>query len=206
MLERIKSHWVDFALLPDRPVMLNVGAGCGDFALDLLNRTNGTIVCVEPFAEENGLRPFSRHCQVRRVAVDLDGGHGTGWLMFNFYPQHMASTSVTHRLAPITKDGCRSVVRPAIALEDLLAEFAEIDYANFDLEGAEWELFESIDPALLCKIHQFSIQFHTDVAGENWSTRLAAIVVRLADTWNAAHMSDHNDFWCYSEAWFGPRG
>ena len=58
MIERVlTSHLVDFELLNADSIIVNCGAGDGDFARILHARTGATVHCYEPFPEENRLAP-----------------------------------------------------------------------------------------------------------------------------------------------------
>ena len=196
MIENVLSHWVDFEPLNEKSVILNCGAGSGDFAKILGERTLAIIRCYEPFPEENGLTPAAA-LMVHRCAV----GRLTDFAPIAFCPNHMQSSSLHRRSVPINKTGMTIRLIPVRSLDDILAEVERVDYLNLDIEGEEWDIMDS-HPIALEKILQLSVQFHTDVIGaEFWRVRLAEIIRYMSRTCEYV-VGPHSAKWQWLEVWF----
>ena len=196
MIERVlTSHLVDFELLNADSIIVNCGAGDGDFARILHARTGATVHCYEPFPEENRLAP-DYGLRIYPFAI----GEMSGIKTMFFSPNHLQGSSLHARTVPINTLGQNSREVLVLSLDSVLGRWGQVDYVNLDIEGEEWWIMET-RPAALGKIKQLCVQFHTDVGGSEWPQRLEKIIANMAQSFSSV-VSPHNEHWCYLEVLF----
>jgi FkbM family methyltransferase len=144
-----------------RPRILDLGANHGGFAREASERLGAEVRMVEAnpklcaeLSTPGSLPVF--HCAVTDK---------TGWIAFNLALNDEGSSILT--LPPKSKFDCvltETITVPTRTIASLLEEIGwdHVDLIKMDIEGAEVCVLNALEPALLDRIGQLSIEFHGD--------------------------------------------
>jgi len=172
-------------------VILDVGAGIGDFAL-LASRLFGKsrVLAFEPYPEsfeilEENLAANGAH-NVETTPLGVAGrGVNQRWLSPGAHGASSVSADVDEANAP------EPVVAEFITLDAALARFGvdRVAFLKMDVEGAEFEIFRDAADETLARIDRISLEYH-DGEGrdhEEIAARLASSGFRVTRRPSRAH-------------------
>lgn len=137
------------------PVLLDLGACEGDFTRHFIaTYPDATVVMVEA---NRSLYPKLARVLSPRVSsiwAAVSGRKGSLTFTEDLSSIHCGSwvfDTAEHR---------SSYDVPSITLDDLVQSVGQVDLVKMDVEGAEWEIIETVSPAALDRIAQMTIEFH----------------------------------------------
>ena len=190
-LVRIGSDWGGWSIpddvLDSSSICYCAGAG-GDVSFDLgvMKRYGATIRCFDPFeifgrqAMElaDGDPRFSFH----EIAITAQDGP---LLMYGRQDEIEGAVSAANIYR--TRD---SFVRPGRSLSSLMKEFGDprIDLLKLDIEGSEYEVLESLDPASL-GVKVLCVEFHHTSS----AARALSIIKRLGRDYELVRRVDRGE-------------
>ena len=150
--------------IQDGWVVLDIGAGLGDFAVSVAHAHPHCVVyAYEPFPESFQLLQknlqLNQIQNVKAAPCAIGGQAGTTQLQL-ITPeavQHSTASAGGHERSGITVD--------SITLAQVFSEqkIDHIDYVKMDCEGAEYETFFNASPATLAKIKHICLEHHDGV-------------------------------------------
>ncbi len=184
------------APLPDRPVVVDIGANVGFFSLFVASRyPRATVAAVEPIpgncrqlARNIGLNPQAA-LQYRQAAVY---GH-TGSIELSFEAAEDFTTAASVFSHPASRSETLEVA--CFSLADLLDEFGfdRCDLMKMDCEGAEYAALYGASAEVLARFDQMVIEVHRAegpeeniaslarfLAGNGFATRTAGDILYAA--------------------------
>lgn len=146
----------DWCPIENPKVIVDLGAHFGDTTLYYHVRfPEATIIAVEPSPENYArlIKHTSAIASIKPVQAAVGASNGTIEL-------NLGSSSLGHSVM-VRKDSLQSVTVPLITLKDLLSQHAidKADLIKFDVEGAEFDIFKSINPADYSKAYIGEIHF-----------------------------------------------
>jgi FkbM family methyltransferase len=137
--------------------VLDCGAHVGSFALWVSRNQDARIVCVEPNPSvfpllQGNLLPLGNRVRAWQLAVGGQAG------MRTLHDQGFAAASSFERRSP---RGQRFSVE-TITLDELLdrSDFPTVDLLKMDIEGAEREVFDTVQPQTLRRIGAAIVEWH----------------------------------------------
>jgi FkbM family methyltransferase len=137
--------------------VIDCGAHVGSFALWVSCNKNARIVCVEPNPSvfpllQNNVLPLGDRVRVWPLAVAGQAG------MRTLHDQGFAAASSFQRRSPRGQDFSVE----AITLDELVdrSDFSTVDLLKMDIEGAEQEVFDAVQPQTLRRIGAAIIEWH----------------------------------------------
>lgn len=140
-------------ILPHGAVVFDVGAHIGSFSVAVHDKyTDAVLIAFEPhpdnfaFLQKNA--PFAR-CINKAIA----GSAGTVHL-----GDHEASPSYA-----LSDSG---IAVEAVTLGSHIAQVPHVDLLKVDVEGAEREIFENLEPDMLAKVDRIVMEIHSPHKGE----------------------------------------
>ena len=150
--------------IEDGWVVIDVGAGLGDFAISVARtRPNSTVYAYEPFPESFSLLEANLHLnQVQNVAAFPHAlGAQTGLVDLHI----VSPEAVQHTTASEDGRAITSVRVPGVTLDQVFAEQAlsGCDYLKMDCEGAEYDILFNAGDATLRKIKHLCLEYHDGV-------------------------------------------
>lgn len=157
MLITLETHTLFDDPLGRDSVVVDLGANRGLFARAVVQRFGCRCLAVETVPELSTAIPALPGLTVVNAAIA--GFDGAIDLNISSHPE--ASTIMANPGAGRVLRTCRV---PALRLASLLAAHGidRIDLLKVDIEGAEVELFQSMDDSSLAKIGQISCEFHDE--------------------------------------------
>jgi FkbM family methyltransferase len=145
---------------------IDVGAQVGSFTLWLACRSTARVFSIEPNPETysvlvRNIDAGGLSSRVRSAQVALGGQAGERTLYVHKFSE------ATSLLA--TLDGETQIAVPAVTLRTLIADsgFPRVDLLKIDVEGAEWEVFESLRQGDLDSVATLLVEWHP-VSGHSY--------------------------------------
>ena len=143
--------------------VVDIGAHIGTFTLTAAAAVSpGRVLACEPEPGNYSLLSenvsLNKATHVTLIHKAIAGSAGS-------LPFHVVEGRRTgmHSLLPVhERFTTRTIQVPAITLEQLLTQekVERIDFLKLDCEGAEHQIFDSLDDGLLSKIRQIAMEFH----------------------------------------------
>lgn len=173
--------------------VIDVGGNVGAFALLAASQARqGCVISVEPVESnfrllernlaDNG---FQHATAVRAAIVGSDAKQTTIYLS--------PLGSGHHTLLPALADGATGSEQvEAIRLDQLLARFELpcCDFLKIDAEGAEFDIFQNMTPALAARIDRLAVEYHTR-SERSKRDEAARLLLRLEELgFQIAHYTD----------------
>lgn len=145
--------------LPDRPVVIDIGANIGAFCILVrLHRPHVTLVAYEPHPVNYSLlkenAPFA---ELHQEAVA--GSRGTSHITAE-------GSEVAFRLSQ------EGIPVSAVTLGDVLASRPRADLLKVDIEGAEYEVFSAAPVGILNSVQRVVMEIHDATRFEWFAERL----------------------------------
>ena len=150
-------------------VVVDAGANIGVTAVVLADRFKGRILCLEPVPENcDWLRRNLERNAVSRaeiLPIGLAGRTRRDWLWR--HPEYSVSGHFDSDLRPQAHAGMVGSQADFLSLADLLVQTQaeEIVLLKLDVEGAEHEIIEALDPATARRILQITLEAHEQGLG-----------------------------------------
>lgn len=168
MLDRVSQHTFLPGLLSGNPVVIDLGANKGGFALPMLAR-GCRVIAVEPVPElAAALR--AKGVEVREAAITGSGG-GRVALTYDLGRDADMTGSVMGLAvvgALLTESATRKTVEvPTLSLDEIV--HTGVDLVKVDIEGAELDALLNAKPETLNRIGQIAVEFH-----DFWYPQLSA--------------------------------
>ena len=171
---RLEYTPAGFSIGPE-DVVVDIGANRGVFVALAACKTNGPILAFEPDSDNfaalerlvgsNGLN----HVELHGEAVAATSG---------YVRLYKASSHTRHTLIGkdvLTGEGLgKSVVVPAVSLDDALKHLPKVDFLKMDCEGAEFEVIPCANRSTLRKVARVVMEYHDYKEAED--------VVKLVNT------------------------
>lgn len=142
--------------------VVDIGAGLGDFSVYAGRRCpRGQVHAYEPFPESFALLQenlaLNGLTNVRAYPYAVGGAATTGTLTL-----YATGAAVQHRTAGAAA-AAPAVSVACFALAAVLADLPQVDLLKLDVEGAEYEILFTAEPAVLAKIRRLSMEVHDGV-------------------------------------------
>jgi len=173
----VEEHYIVTSALSEKSTVFDLGANLGRFSTELAEQFHCVCVALEP-APENVAR-IPGHPRVRVVQGAIAGRAGTGELQ-------LAADCTANRLIPshergAPSAGARSITVPLLDYPALLkrASIQKVDLLKVDVEGAEWDFFDSLTDPDLLSIGQITVEFHDFVQELGEARRTWPVYQRL---------------------------
>jgi FkbM family methyltransferase len=156
---------MDFVKVEKDDVVLDIGANLGMFSVYAQNFYPSRVIAVEPGPEEypclvENLKTF-KNAETLKYAVT----NKTGKLSFSSTVEGVSNhISDTFDVAQYGNHIYQTVEVDGIDINDLIkeAKLDKIDYLKVDCEGAELDIFNSIDKDYLKKnVRKIAVEYHT---------------------------------------------
>ena len=150
--------------IKDGWVVLDIGAGLGDFAICVASRhPHSTVYAYEPFPEsftmlENNLNLN----QVQNVKIFPHAVSG----QVGFIDLHIVSKEAVQQSTAFGLDGSQSSIQvQSTTLDHILDEIqsGKCDYLKMDCEGAEYNILFSASDSALQRIKHICLEYHDGV-------------------------------------------
>jgi FkbM family methyltransferase len=163
LAETILEIWYDRVYTGDfyRPrsgdVVIDAGANVGLFCVWLARQQPGCcVLAFEPFAENHRLLEEN----IRAARVSNVGAHraGLGGATGRGVMESVGARSLDHRMHEGAGDGSVPVYSFADALK--LAKADRIALFKIDIEGSEYDLFETAEAPDIALVDRFAIEYH----------------------------------------------
>ena len=154
----VEEHYIVTSVLSERSTVVDLGANLGRLSSELADRFHCSCVALEP-APENVAR-IPTHPRVQVVQGAIAPKSGTGELQ-------LATDCTANRLAlagnvDAPSGNAASITVALFDYPSLLqaAGVRKVDLLKVDVEGAEWDFFDSLTDADLLSIGQITVEFH----------------------------------------------
>ncbi len=155
-IDKIAEHSYVRDWLGPAPVIVDLGANTGRFALAAISRYNARVYAAEaqPDLYESLADLRNPALKVKHVAIAGKNGE----LVLNVYADRCASTGPQLT----TGESSRAVIVPAQTLGDFLNEsgVTSVDLLKVDIEGSELEVLAEVSDAVLLSARQITVEFH----------------------------------------------
>lgn len=159
------------AQLPPAPVVVDIGANIGCFALALLGiRPQAQVAAYD--ASPSAIAALTSNIAANHAQSQVAVHHGavtgpaeprTVWL--NEHVGDLCTSSLLDRGA--ARESMHRVEVPALALSTILSAYpGDVDLLKMDVEGAEYGIIEATPIPLLAKVRRMVIEYH-DVPGHD---------------------------------------
>lgn len=155
------------AILPDNPLIIDVGANAGFFDVLLLSKIkNAQIYAYEPLSSNVELMRSLAASNQRfdmSVAISPFAVTGTSCEMLRIYAQDTEENQV---VASSVKDfnihNVKEIWVPAISFSEIMADMpkAKVDLLKMDCEGSEYDIIFNTPPEIICRIETMLIEVH----------------------------------------------
>ncbi|NTU83391.1 MAG: FkbM family methyltransferase [Chloroflexales bacterium] len=172
-----------------RGVVIDIGAGLGDFAIMVAKRhPQARVLAFEPFPESAALCrrnvALNAAANISLIECAVGGSSGTASLDI--------SSPESVQYSTVSGAGSSSVAVQKRTLAEVFAEHGidRCDLLKLDCEGAEFEILLTLDPALIARIEGISLEYHDGAGGHNHQELMAALGragYRLAQVTNPVH-------------------
>jgi len=157
----IRGHTFYSPALGDRPRVLDLGANRGEFAREVSERFGADVRTVEANPElYRDLSTRGRFPALHCAVMDEEGA-----IEFNLASNDEGSSIL--ELPPQSDLNCvlrETVTVPARTVASILGDIGwdSVDLVKMDIEGAEICVLDSLEPEILGRVKQFTIEFHSD--------------------------------------------
>jgi FkbM family methyltransferase len=175
-------------VLPDNPVVIDIGANAGFFDVLLLSKIkNAQIYAYEPISGNvERMRGIAAANQTFARCVIIHSAAVTGKPseMLRMYAQDMVDNQVVaSSLQGFNSDNTKELWVPAVSLADILSKIAQtnVDLLKMDCEGSEYDIIGNTPPDLLRRIERMLIEVH-DIDNQNNIQEFSEYLVRLGYT------------------------
>ncbi|HUX29153.1 MAG TPA: FkbM family methyltransferase [Thiobacillus sp.] len=166
-IDRMGHHPMDLDSVPERPFVIDGGAGSDD-SHHYLNRVFGErpeahVLCIEPMAAEAAILLNTEWAKAGRLWVWQ--AYLTASPMIRpcyHWNEHRQWSRVT-RLEEFSQKPAGSVDVMPVTLEAVLACSPRVDVLKLDIEGNEVELLEGVSKYALAAIGQINVEWHPGV-------------------------------------------
>jgi FkbM family methyltransferase len=145
--------------------ILDIGAGLGDFSLDVANGCPASVVhAYEPSPESFGLLEDNlRMNSIANVRTFPEAINSTGETVALDISR---AAAVQHSIVAASREG--TVLVPAITLDAVLDRLeGPCDLLKMDCEGAEYEILLTATDSALSRIHRIVMEYHNDSTGHD---------------------------------------
>jgi FkbM family methyltransferase len=168
----VEEHYIVTSALSEKSTVVDLGANLGRFSCALAERFHCSCVALEP-APENAAH-IPQHPRVRVVQGAIAAKSGAGELQ-------LASDCTANRLALPGNGNAASITVALLDYSSLLqaAGIRQVDLLKVDVEGAEWDFFDSLTDADLLSIGQITVEFHDFIEELGEARRTWKIYQRL---------------------------
>lgn len=160
-----KNHQIDFNHIDENSIIVDAGACHGIFIDFIRSKLNCKIYAIEPCKSNFKFLQDKSYVNVDLLNVALVGKTNTPYVDFKEYlglPEwgSIYDKKLAHKHGKF-KGLLQYKVKTA-QMKDVFESFgvSHIDYLKLDIEGAEFDVFHSMDMAMSSKIHQFSAEIH----------------------------------------------
>lgn len=192
-LRNVSGHTFYAKAIGPSSTVLDFGANLGVFSHHLASQYGCNVVAVE--AHPGLCSSIERTVRVRALNYAIADKDGTAL----FYESCRADAGTT--VGPKPNSTGRTVQVEARTLASLMAELGleEVDLLKVDIEGAEIQLFESVDECNLNRVKQISVEFHDSVPIPNVSPFEVQRVVNKIRSFGfgGVPMKHHNFDWFF---------
>ena len=160
MFTQIRGHTVYSPALNKDSVILDLGANHGEFAKQMSDLFGGTYYVVEANPDLSNELAFDGRFSVLNYAVT----DSEGPISFNLAHNDEGSSILTlpkqNALNCVLRE---TVIVQAKRLQSIISELgiSKIDLLKMDIEGAEVSVLASLEPEILQRIGQITVEFHS---------------------------------------------
>ncbi len=172
-------------VLPDNPVVIDIGANAGFFDILLLSKTkNAQIYAYEPLSsniERMRSVASSNHMFDKCVTINPFAVTGTPCEMLRLYAQDTEDNQVVaSSLKGFNNDNTKELWIQAISLSEIVSGMpgTAVDLLKMDCEGAEYDIIFNTPPDIVCQIKTMLIEVH-DIDNENNVEKFSQYLERL---------------------------
>ena len=150
---RVEGHSFLRGVLDAQSVVVDLGINQANFAGDMHALTGCRVLGVEAVPELAANAPNHDWLRVENVAIA--GADGT-------VTMHLNQTGDATLRPDMSEDDVTTVEVRATTLENFLAahDVERVDLLKIDIEGAEFELFDTAPDTVLERLAQITIEFH----------------------------------------------
>jgi len=168
----VEEHYFATSALSEKSTVVDLGANLGRFSCALAERFDCSCVALEPAPENAARIPIHPRMLVVQGAIAPQSGFGEFQL---------AEDCTANRL---TLPGNGNAASITVALLDYpfllhVAGIQRVDLLKVDVEGAEWDFFDSLTDANLLSIGQITVEFHDFIEELGESRRTWQVYQRL---------------------------
>lgn len=155
-LMAVGGHSIDLDLLPEAPLVLDVGCRYFNFSSELLNlRPNARVICLDPALDIVEVPDDSRITFFRKALVETD--QSSVWLTWEGDGSRASLEPEPGVLCGLENLG-GAVAVPTISFRKILSDFGcHFDLIKFDCEGSEFAILENWPGPVATQI---SVEFH----------------------------------------------
>lgn len=160
MFTQVRGHTVYSPALNKDSMVLDLGANRGEFAKQMSDLFGGTYHLVEANPElSNELAIDGRFSVLNYAVTDSEGP-----ISFNLANNDEGSSILTlpkqNALNCVLRE---TVIVQAKRLESIISELgiSKIDLLKMDIEGSEVSVLATLDPGILERIGQITVEFHS---------------------------------------------
>lgn len=154
-------------MLPESPVVIDVGANAGFFDIILLSKVKkATIYAYEPMpANVKALQRTIEQNPAIQSSVKLFQMAVTGLPLAQldlFAAAEENSQVVASRFANFNENNTQKITVPCITLSDIIQQnqLETIDLLKLDCEGSEYDIIYHTDPALIRRVRRMVVEVH----------------------------------------------
>jgi FkbM family methyltransferase len=184
MIHVCEGHRIDFDRMPNVPLVVDAGACQGTF-MDFVNQYGSSeMYAIEP-CKSHVTRLKAKYPKIEIYNKALVGSRGPDVVKFYEYvgmPKWASTYDRRHAVKnhPKLRDILEYDVK-TIRISDIFKVLCvdHIDYLKLDIEGAEFDVFYSMDTDISSKIYQFSAEIHKIDKNESDIKDLIKYVKRL---------------------------
>ncbi|SHF98590.1 FkbM family methyltransferase [Vibrio gazogenes] len=142
-----ESFFIEKILSPTNPrLCIDIGANVGDYTVELLSKTNASIVSFEPLPTAfQKLTEATKNAQERVTLENKGVGKAADVLTIHYNPNALAHASFSEEVKKVSYvSNDEQVDVPVVTLDAYCEEnnITEIDFVKIDTEGFESEVFE----------------------------------------------------------------
>jgi len=150
---RVEGHSFIQGVLDAQSVVIDLGINQANFARDMHDLTGCRVLGVEAVPDLAAKAPVHDWLTVENVAIASADGTVT---------MHLNQTGDATLRPDLSEADVTTVEVRATTLENFLAahDVARVDLLKIDIEGAEFELFDTASNAVLERLAQITIEFH----------------------------------------------